>query len=81
MVKVLLYGVARLKFNTKEIDIKATKVKELLKKIADLYSIKYKDMKNFLIYVNDVNISDLSMFNTKLKSGDIVMLVSPSSGG
>ena len=52
MVKVLLYGVARLKFNTKEIDIKATKVKELLKKIHSINSdTDKKTIKEIIIII------------------------------
>lgn len=81
MVKVLLYGIARLKFETKELNIEAKTIKELLIKIGELKSIKFKEMKNFLIYVNDVNITSLNMYKTKLHDKDIVMLLSPSSGG
>ncbi len=81
MVKVLLYGIARVKFNQKELEINAGSIKDLLTQMAKTINVKYKDMKNYLIYVNDINISDLKMFNTKLNDGDIVMLLSPSSGG
>jgi len=81
MIKVLLYGIARLKFNTKQLDIEANSVKDLLTKMALMLNVKYKDMKGFLIYVNDINITDLSMFKTKLKDGDVVMILSPSTGG
>lgn len=81
MVKVLLYGVARIKFNQKELYFDATSVRDLLEKMAESINVSYKDMKNYLIYVNDVNITDLKMFKTPLHDNDCVMLLSPSSGG
>ncbi len=81
MIKVLLYGEARLIFNVKEIEEKGSTVKELLSNLALRYDKKYKDLKKFLIYVNDVNITALRMFRTKLNDGDVIMMLSPSSGG
>lgn len=81
MVKVLLYGIARVKFNTKELNLEATSIKDLLKQMAYLINVSYNDMKDFLIYVNDVNITSLHMFNTQLNNDDVVMILSPSSGG
>lgn len=81
MVKVKLYGLARIKFNVKELDIEAKSIKELLKLMSKQFNVKYQDMKNFLIFVNDINITELKMFNTSLNNNDIVMMLSPSSGG
>lgn len=81
MVKVRFFGIARIKFKEKEIQIESSNVKELLQKIAERYNITLKDAKQFLIYVNDVNITDLKVFRTPLKDGDEVIFLSPSSGG
>lgn len=81
MVNVKFFGIARLKFKEKEIQIEAGTVKDLCQAIADRYSVPFKDVKQFLIYVNGVNIVDLKTFRTPLKDGDNLMFLSPSSGG
>lgn len=81
MVNVKFFGIARIKFKEKEINVEAKNVKELLGVIADRYNVSVKDVKQFLIYVNEVNIVDLKTFRTPLKDGDKLMFLSPSSGG
>lgn len=81
MVTVKFYGIARIKFKEKEITVDCSNVKELLSIIAERYSISLKDAKQFLVFVNDVNIVNLKTFRTPLKDGDKVEFLSPSAGG
>ncbi len=81
MVTVKLYGAARVQFKEKQFTIEAASVAELLDVVAARYGVKRKDMKQFLIYVNEENIHTLKMYQTKLNEGDEVMLLSPASGG
>ena len=71
MVKVKFFGSARVML----------KEKDVLEFVADKYGVTVKDMKQHLIYVNEVNITKLKMYKTKLNDGDIIMLLSPASGG
>lgn len=81
MVKVYLYGTARVQFKEKMIELDVKSVKELLEKVAERYNVKVKDVKQHLIFVNEVNILSLKRYRTELKDGDIVYLLSPASGG
>lgn len=81
MVTVRLYGAARVKFGVKEVEEKADNVKHLLQYLAARFNVKYASLKQFNVFVNEVNISELKMYHTKLNDGDIIMLVSPASGG
>jgi len=81
MVTVKFFGIARIKFQEKEICVESSSVKELCEVIAKRYNVPVKDVKQFLIYVNEVNIVDLKTFRTPLKDGDKLMFLSPSSGG
>ena len=44
-----------------------------------VYSVK--ELKNAIIYVNDVNFIKLKKYRTKLADGDKVLIMSPASGG
>lgn len=81
MVKVKFFGGARAKFNEKEISLEAANVKDMNKKIAERFGVELNVLKQFLIYVNEVDIRGLKNYRTKLKDGDTVMYFSPSSGG
>ncbi len=81
MVTVKLFGTARVKFHEKEFQVEAGTVKELMEVLADRFSVRTKDVKQFLIYVNEVNITKLKMYRTKLNEGDVIMFLSPASGG
>lgn len=81
MVHIKFFGTARVKFGKKEMDADAKNVKELLKIVADEFGVTVKDMKQFLVYVNEVNINKLSMWRTKLYDADQIMFLSPASGG
>ncbi len=81
MIEVKLFGTARLDLNMKETQIEADTVKDLLKGIAKQAGVPDKKMKQFLVYVNEVNIDQLQRFKTKLVDGDKIMILSPSSGG
>lgn len=81
MVEVRFYGISRIKLGRKEMNIDAESVKELQSKIAEELALPIKDVSNFLVFVNEVNIDKLKGFKTKLHDGDTVMFLSPSSGG
>lgn len=81
MVKVKFFGSARIKYGVKEVNTEANDVKQLTERLAEQFEIQPKEIRNYLIFVNDVNITEIKMFKTKLKDGDTVMLMSPVSGG
>ena len=81
MVNVKFFGTARVKFQTRSLDVDADDVKTLIEKIAKHFGIHEKDLKQFLVYVNEKNITELKMYKTKLADGDTVMFLSPASGG
>lgn len=81
MIKVKLFGSARVQFKEKEFEIEAKTVNDLIDLVAKRYQVKKKDIKQFLIYVNEVNIHELKMYRTKLNNNDVIMLLSPASGG
>ncbi len=81
MVKIKFFGIARVKFQVREVEIDAKSINAALVLLAEKFSVKTRDLKKFLIYVNEVNISNLKMYRTELKDGDVVMFLSPSSGG
>ena len=71
MIEVKFFGTARVKFQ----------VRSIISVVAERFCIREKEVKQFLIYVNDVNIASLKMYKTKLNDGDKVMFLSPASGG
>ncbi|HKL94591.1 MAG TPA: MoaD/ThiS family protein [Clostridia bacterium] len=81
MVHIKFFGTARVKFGKSEMVANAKCVKELLQIVADEFGVRVKDIKQFLIYVNEINISKLKMWRTKLYEGDQIMFLSPASGG
>ena len=81
MVVVKFLGIARIKFKEKELHLEASTIKELAEILAEHFSVKPKEFKQFVILVNEVNINKLKMFRTKLATGDVVMFLSPASGG
>ncbi len=81
MVNVRLFGMARINFDKKAFQIEAASVKELVQKMAKMTGIPKSDAKQYLIFVNEINIDKLKRFRTKLNDGDEVLFLSPSSGG
>lgn len=84
MIEVKFFGTARVKFQVKSIEVDATKakdVKALVGIIAEKFCIREKEVRQFLIYVNEENIASLKMYKTKLNDGDKIMFLSPASGG
>lgn len=84
MIKVIFYGLARIKTGVKEVtldkDIK--NMKECLYALSEkLENFSYNELKKYVLFVNGKNITDLKMYRTKLKNGDIVQFMSPVSGG
>lgn len=81
MVTVKLFGAARINFKDKAVELDASNVKEVLEKLSEKYGASIKDLKQFVYFVNDVNIDKLKMYRTPLKDGDVVMVISLGSGG
>ena len=49
MVNVKFFGTARVKFQTRSLDVDADDVKTLIEKIAKHFGINEKDLKQFLV--------------------------------
>lgn len=81
MIEVKMFGTARLALKMKSTQVDADNVKDMLKKVAHQAGVPEKKMKQYLIFVNEINIDKLHRFRTKLHDGDTVMILSPSSGG
>ena len=81
MVKVKFFGTARVLLQDKEMEGDFKNVKEMLEGIIQKYGVTMKDMKQYYVYVYEVNISKLKKYKTELKDGDVVYLLSPASGG
>ena len=81
MVTVKLFGAARINFKDKMVELEAATVKDVLEKLAEKYGAPVKDFKQFVYFVNDVNIDKLKMYKTPLQDGDVVMVISLGSGG
>ena len=81
MIKVKFFGTARVLLQDKEMEGDFKNVKEMLEGIIQKYGVTMKDMKQYYVYVNEVNISKLKKYKTELKDGDVVYLLSPASGG
>jgi len=84
MVKVKLFGLFRLDTGLKELSVDVNQVKDLYpilleeaKKVNPKTTITSKDIDGCIVVVNDVQKNK----NTKLKDGDVVMLMSPVCGG
>ncbi|MEG1613799.1 MAG: MoaD/ThiS family protein [Clostridia bacterium] len=82
MVKVKFFGLLRLDLKIKEIDVEAQTVKELLSEVAQKTKMfSPRELKGYLIYVNGTLSTKLSGYRTKLKDGDVVIMMNPASGG
>ncbi|MCR4660657.1 MAG: MoaD/ThiS family protein [Clostridia bacterium] len=81
MVTVKLFGTARVKFKDREVQLDVPTMKDVLNALAEKYNVPVKDFKQYVYFVNDVNISDLQKYKTQLKDGDIIMVISLGSGG
>lgn len=81
-VKVRYFGEARIKQKVAYDYFEAETVKDLLGLIAEKSEeLTEKELRDFLIFVNNVSITKLKMFRTKLSEGDEIMFLSPASGG
>lgn len=82
MVRVRFFGFVRIQIGVSSAEIAARTVEEALMEIcSENGNIKLSILKNSLIFVNSVNISELEMFKTVLRDGDEVMILSPAAGG
>lgn len=81
-VNARFFGEARLKLQVASEVFDAANIKELLVAVEAKFGIlTAKELKDFLIFVNNVPITNLKMFRTKLNDDDEVMFLSPASGG
>lgn len=83
MIKVRFFGLLRLDSGIKEMFVEAANVKELLAAVAAKTNGMFsaKDLKGYLIYINGTLSTKLKGYRTKLKDGDEVIMMNPSSGG
>ena len=82
MVTVAFLGLYRLNYHMKSVQVEASTVKELFKKLYEInpfYTVK--ELKHSIVIINDVNFNDLKKYRTPLKDGDHVLIMSPASGG
>ena len=76
MITVKLYGLLRIESGIKQKQLEAESVKEVLRHLVDC-GIAKKDLEGSLILVNGAG----ARKQTKLKDGDLVVLMSPVAGG
>ena len=82
MVNVEFFGLYRLSYGIQQCSLESKNVKELFKKLYEMNPVyTVKELKNAIIYVNDVNFIKLKKYRTKLADGDKVLIMSPASGG
>ncbi|NLL56234.1 MAG: MoaD/ThiS family protein [Clostridiales bacterium] len=82
MVKVEFFGIYRLSYKMSSWEVDAHSISDLLKKLSKKFPVfTYKELKNSVIMVNDVNFLHLKKYKTKLCDGDSVFIMSPASGG
>lgn len=82
MIRVRFFGFIRSQAGVSSIEIDAGSVDAALRLISSKFdNLSLDALKNSLIFVNSVNISELKMFKTVLKNGDEVMILSPAAGG
>ncbi len=83
MIRVRFFGLLRLDLGIREITVEAANVKELLVAVAAHTNGMFtaKQLKGYLIYVNGTLSTKLKGYRTKLKDGDEIIMMNPSSGG
>lgn len=82
MVNVCFFGTLRLITKTPRLEIDASDINQLLKKLGNIYEdIGQKQFKNSSIFINNVNIINLKLYDTKLNDGDKIDIFSPVGGG
>lgn len=82
MVTVRFFSKTRLLTKESSLNIEATRVDELLRKISEHYArVELTELRNSVIFVNGKSIAELKLYKTKLRDGDEVALFSPVSGG
>ena len=76
MITVKLYGLIRIESGIKEKQLQADTVSEIIDKLIAC-GISHKDLCSCLFLINGTKANKRS----KLKDGDVVMLMSPVAGG
>lgn len=77
MIKVQLYGVARLQAGTAKLELDENQVKTLHDLKGILPNISRKEANDLLVLVNGGKVKR----NYRFQNGDIVVLLSPAGGG
>lgn len=82
MVNIRFFGTLRLITKTPHLEVDASDINGLLKKLGNIFGdIGQKQFRNSAIFINNVNIIDLKLYDTKLNDGDKVDIFSPVGGG
>lgn len=82
MAKVKLYGIYSTKVENNQLIIEAKNIEELLLKLSQLEpNLNIKELRRSIIFVNNKNITELSMFKTKIEHNDNISILSPIAGG
>lgn len=82
MAKVMLFGIYSIKAGKDQLIIEAKNVEELLVKLSQIESnLTMEELKRSLIFINNRNITELSMFKTKIDHNDNISILSPIAGG
>lgn len=81
MVEIKFFGLSRSKIGKSQIDLEAESIKQMIKVLSEETGLTKRQLKQNLIFVNEVNIQHLKMWKTKLNDGDKITFFTPSSGG
>lgn len=81
MVEIKFFGLSRSKIGKSQIDLEADSIKKMIKALSNETGLTKRQLKQNLIFVNEVNIQHLKMWKTKLNDGDKITFFTPSSGG
>lgn len=82
MVKVEFFGSFRLNFKIAEINIEAKSIKEMLDIISKKFpNVSKQEIYSATLFVNDKEVKSIFRNFMKLKDGDKVLMLYPSSGG
>lgn len=82
MINVKFFGMLRSILKLSQLTIEASTVKTLIDNIEKKTQITCKkELRQAVIFINEVNFLKLKKYSTKLSPGDTVAFLSPASGG